>query len=176
MDETYRELLRTGLFTNLRLTTTPLPDNTVRLDFSLEEAKAREVGFTLGTGTMMDTKSVFVWPTVTCLAQGDLLLSLLTILGGLIAELLHVDPWLFESPRLNFRTRSYSADREEQGYSKEEYGLRLELNWRAMPHLELGGFIRSLQHHRIHHRSTFARTDRVFLHEHWPPADYRFSR
>jgi outer membrane protein assembly complex protein YaeT len=142
VDETYREMLRTGLFTNLRLTPTPLPDNTVRLDFTAEEAKAREVGFTLGFGTYDGFK------VGTRLADRDFLgngrplsFSADWTQRGLVAELLYVDPWFLEKPYLNLRAKIYSAAREEQGYSKNEVGFRTEMNWRAIPHLEIGGFV-----------------------------------
>src|SRR4051812_46455614 len=51
LDEKYRELLSTGLFKNLRINQVALPTNEVRADFTAEEAKAKEIGFSLGFST-----------------------------------------------------------------------------------------------------------------------------
>jgi hypothetical protein len=39
-----------GPLHNLRVTPTPIEDNELRLDLTYEEAKARELGFTVGFG------------------------------------------------------------------------------------------------------------------------------
>lgn len=141
VDETFRELLRTGLFTNLRLSPTALPDSTVRLDFLVEEAKAREVGFTLGFGTYDGFKIGLRLADKNLLGTGrPLTFSADYSQRGINAELAYHDPWLFDQPRLNLRTKIFQANREEEGYRKEEIGWRGELGWKVHPRLEVSAF------------------------------------
>jgi outer membrane protein assembly complex protein YaeT len=141
VDETYRELLRSGLFANLRYNPTELPDHTVRLDFTFEEAKAREVGFTLGFGTYDGFKAGIRLADRNLFGNGrPLTLNADYSQRGLDAELMYYDPWFLDHPRLNMRAKIFSADRTEEGYMKNEVGGRVEFGWKAMPHLEVGVF------------------------------------
>lgn len=141
VDETFRELLRTGLFTNLRLSPTALPDSTVRLDFLVEEAKAREVGFTLGFGTYDGGKVGLRLADKNLLGTGrPLTFSADYSQRGINVELAYHDPWLFDQPRLNLRTKIFQANREEEGYKKEEIGWRGELGWKVHPRFEVSAF------------------------------------
>jgi outer membrane protein insertion porin family len=141
IDETYRELLRSGLFSNLRYNPAELPDHTVRLDFTFEEAKAREVGFTLGFGTYDGFKAGIRLADRNLFGNGrPLTLDADYSQRGLDAELMYFDPWFLDHPRLNMRAKLFSADRREKGYMKNEVGGRIELGWKAMPHLEVGAF------------------------------------
>jgi outer membrane protein insertion porin family len=138
LDETYRELLRTGLFTNLRLSPTALPDNTVRLDFLVEEAKAREVGFTLGFGTYDGFKVGLRLADRNLLGSGrPLTFAADYTQRGLVSELMWFDPWFLDHHRLNFRAKIFSAAREELGYTKDETGARLEFGYKPFKRLEL---------------------------------------
>lgn len=141
VDETYRELLRSGLFTNLRYNPTALPDRSVRLDFSFEEAKSKEVGFTLGFGTYDGFKTGVRLADRNLFGNGrPLTLDADWSQRGLDAELMYVDPWFLDNPKLNMRAKIFSADRTEKGYMKNEVGGRIEFGWRALPHLELSAF------------------------------------
>ena len=44
----YREMLLTGLFDNLRISLQPTPANELEIDLTASEAKAKELGFTVG--------------------------------------------------------------------------------------------------------------------------------
>lgn len=141
VDEPFRELLRSGLFSNLRYNPTALPDHTVRLDFSFEEAKSREVGFTLGYGTYDGFKTGIRLADRNLFGNGrPLTLDADWSQRGLDASLMYVDPWFLDHPRLNMRAKIFSADRTEKGYTKNEVGARIELGWRALPHFEVGAF------------------------------------
>lgn len=141
VDEAFRELLRTGLFTNLRLTPAALPDQTVRLDFLAEEAKAREVGFTLGYGSYDGAKIGLRLADKNLLGTGrPLTFSADYSQRGIDAELAYYDPWFLDSPRLNLRAKVFSAARDEEGYSKNEVGARIELGWKVHPRLEVSAF------------------------------------
>jgi len=142
VDETFRELLRSGLFSNLRFTPVAQPDETVRLDFLVEEAKAREIGFTIGFGTYDGLKAGLRLADRNLFGNGrPLTLNADYSQRGMVAELEYHDPWLFDHPRMNGRAKLFSANREEKGYTKEEAGVRGEVGWRAMPHLEVGAFV-----------------------------------
>ena len=141
LDETFREMLRTGLFKNLRISPKPVGKDTLELDLAVEEAKAREVGFTIGAGSY-EGVSIGVR-----LADRDLFgrgrpLSLAVDYSqrGLRGELLYVDPWLLDS-RFSLRSKLFSAARDEQGYSKNEIGARLDLARQLLPHLEVAAFV-----------------------------------
>jgi len=140
LDETYREMLRTGLFDNLRVSLNPTPSHELLIDLTASEAKAKEVGFTIGAGSY-EGVSVGVR-----LADRDLFghgrpLSFSADYSqrGLRGELLYVDPWLFDT-RFALRTRIYSEARDEDGYSKNAIGARTDLTRKLTPHLELGVF------------------------------------
>src|SRR5436305_7742419 len=51
LDEKFRELMRTGLFNVLQINPQPEAGNYLRLDISAEEAKAKEIGLSVGYGS-----------------------------------------------------------------------------------------------------------------------------
>src|SRR5438034_58131 len=51
LDERFRALMRTGLFNLLQIKPVPVDGHFLRLDISAEEAKSKEVGFSIGYGT-----------------------------------------------------------------------------------------------------------------------------
>lgn len=141
LDETYREMLRTGLFTTLRVSTVARPGNEVMLDITAEEAKAKEVGFTLGYGSYEGGTAGIRLGDRNLFGKGrPLTFSFDYSQRGMRGELLYVDPWLFET-RFALRSRLFSIARDELGYSKSEIGGRVDLTRKVMPHLELGVFL-----------------------------------
>ena len=125
LDETYREVLRTGLFNNLRLKTTPLPaTNEVRVDLEGQEAKAKEIGFSVGfstyegflVGLRLADRDIFG-------IGRPLSLDIDYTSRAMRAELLYVDPWWLETDN-NLRARIFLQSRDEIGYSKNEQGIR----------------------------------------------------
>jgi outer membrane protein assembly factor BamA len=141
LDETYRELLRTGLFTNLRVSPTADGPEELRLDVTVQEAKAREVGFTIGAGSYEGFLAGIRLGDRNLFGNGrPLTLAIDYSQRGLKGELLYVDPWLFDTG-FSLRARIFSAQRVEEGYSKEEVGWRFDLSRRVLSHLELAAFI-----------------------------------
>jgi outer membrane protein assembly complex protein YaeT len=140
LDETFREMLRTSLFNNLRISTTARGGQFVDLDLLAEEAPAREVGFTIGFGSY-DGASVGVRLGDRNLFGRGRPLSFAADWSqrGLNGELLYLNPWLFDT-RFSMRSRLYSALREEEGYSKSALGLRFDLGRRVAPNLEVAAF------------------------------------
>ncbi len=141
LDETFREMLRSGLFESLRVTPTPLAGDQIRLDFTYAEAKAKELGFNLGFGTYEGAVAGFRIGDRDLFGRGrPLSFAAQYTQRGLSGELLYVDPWVFDS-RFALRARLYSETRREEGYSKNDVGFRADLSRRLLPHLEVGAFV-----------------------------------
>jgi outer membrane protein insertion porin family len=142
LDEVFREMLRTGLFKNLRVNAVPRGESDiVDLVIEAEEAKAKEFGFSIGFGTY-DGASAGVKVGDRNFAGTGRPLTLGTeyTQRGFSGELLYVDPWLLDT-RFGLRARVYSASRTEEGYSKNEIGARMDITRRLGPHFELGAFV-----------------------------------
>ncbi len=134
------ELMAAGIFESLRLTPLPQPDHTLRIRLETTEAKARELGFSLGygnyegamAGVRLADRNLFG----RALPAGvELAFSQRAV--GLEATL--ADPWLFET-RTEFVSRAFIRSRMELGYSKREAGVRGELSRRLLPPLQLAAF------------------------------------
>ena len=140
LDKTFREMLRTGLFENLRVTPTPVAGDRVRLDFTVSEAKAKELGFTLGFGTYEGALAGFRIGDRDLFGRGrPLSFAAQYTQRGISGEFLYVDPWLFDT-RFALRARLYSQTRQEEGYAKNEFGFRTDLSRKLLPPLDLGAF------------------------------------
>jgi outer membrane protein assembly complex protein YaeT len=145
LDEAYREMLRTGLFENLRVSLKPAGDNELQLDLTATEAKAREIGFTIGAGSYEGVSLGIRLGDRNIFGSGrPLTFSADYSQRGLKGELLYVDPWLFDT-RFALRARIYSESRDEEGYSKNALGARIDLSRKLLPHLELGVFVEGAQ-------------------------------
>lgn len=140
LDEAYREMLRTGLFSTLRLAPAAIPGNLVRLDITAEEARSRELGFTLGYGSYEGATAGFRLGDRNLFGRGrPLTFSFDYSQRALRGELLYVDPWLFDSA-YSLRSRLFALNREELGYTKSELGARVDVQRKVLPWLELGVF------------------------------------
>ncbi len=141
LDETFREMLRTGLFENLRMTLTPMNGDELQLDLTATEAKAKEIGFTIGAGSYEGVSVGIRLGDRNIFGRGrPLTFSAEYSQRGIKGELLYVDPWLFDT-RFALRSRIYSEARDEDGYTKHALGARVDLSRKAMRHLELGAFV-----------------------------------
>ena len=141
LDETYREMLRTGLFRNLRINSVPQEDDTIRLDLTVEEAKAKELGFSIGAGSYEGfLLGVHIADRDLGGSGRPLSFSIDTSQRSLRGELLYLDPWLFESD-YSLRAKLYAVSRTEEGYSKLENGLRTDLSRKVTKNIELGVFL-----------------------------------
>jgi outer membrane protein insertion porin family len=141
LDETFREVLRTGLFENLRVTPTPVDTGRIRLDLTESEAKSKELGFTGGYGSYEGAMVGFQAADHDIFGSGrPLSLNLGLSQRGILGELLYVDPWFLDSP-YTLRTKLYSQLRNEEGYSHDDFGLRVDVTRKVLPHLELGAFV-----------------------------------
>jgi outer membrane protein insertion porin family len=134
------ELMASGIFEALKLTPLPQPDHTLRLYVEATEAKAREVGFSLGYGNYEGAMAGIR------LADRNLFgralpagLELGFSQRAIALEATLADPWLFET-RTEFVSRAFIRSRMELGYSKREAGVRGELSRRLLPLLQVATF------------------------------------
>ena len=140
IDEVYRDMLKTGLFDNFRISLEPTPNNELTMDLVTTEAKAKELGFAFGVGSYEGVTGGIRLGDRDFLGNGrPLTASADYSQRGLTAELLYVDPWFLDSP-YSLRARLYSEDRYEIGYDKNDVGLRIDFTRKVLPHLELGVF------------------------------------
>lgn len=141
LDETFREMLRTGLFENLRVTPTPIAGDQIRLDLTESEAKSKELGFTVGYGSYEGATVGLRAADRDIFGFGrPLTFSADYSQRGFRGELLYVDPWFLDS-KYAMRDRIYSQIRDEVGYSHNDEGARIDFTRKVMPHLELGVFV-----------------------------------
>jgi len=127
LDEKFRELMRTGLFQVLQINPEPISGNYLRLDIAAEEAKAKEVGFSVGYGTyegfilgaQFIDRNLFGYgrPLVTSAEWSE---------RGYKGEIFWDDPHLLESD-FEFKVRIAALTFDYDGYSKFELGGRIEL-------------------------------------------------
>lgn len=135
-----QELMASGLFDSIKITPIPQPDHTLLLQIEAREAKAREIGLSLGYGSYEG-------------AMGGIRLANQNLLGGgilgsveinvsqrsLALETTLSNPWLFET-RTEFITRAFIRSRVELGYEKRDGGGRAELSRRLFPSLRAAAF------------------------------------
>lgn len=141
LDEKFREMMRTGLFRQLRIEPRPLPDNTIELHMKVEEAKAKELGFSVGYGTFEGPILGFSAADRDLFGTGRPLTSNIDFSQRFLrGEILYVDPWLWESDYA-LRARLFGQSISFDGYSKLESGFRGELSRKVFRDLEASVFI-----------------------------------
>jgi len=140
-----REMTRTGLFKSFRTHEEPLPDHTIRLDITVEEAKAKELGFLLGYSTLEGAVVGASYRDRNLFGQGrPLTTSAQYSTKGLRGEIAYTDPW-FMSDWLILRLRLYALTRQYDGYSKLEGGLRGEIAYKVSEQFEISTFLSARQ-------------------------------
>ncbi|MEA3187420.1 MAG: outer membrane protein insertion porin family [Chthoniobacter sp.] len=141
LDERFREMMRTGLFKQLRIEPRPQPDNTIELHMKVEEAKAKELGFSAGYGTFEGPILGFSAGDRDLFGTGRPLTSSVQVSQRFLrGEILYQDPWFFESDYA-LRVRLYGLSASFDGYSKLETGLRAELARKLTKKLEASVFV-----------------------------------
>ena len=141
LEDLYRKLMGTGLFNNLKLTQKPLPNNEVELHFDVEEAKPRELGFSVGYSKLEGLILGSRYVDRNFLDNGRPLEIDAEVAQRLLrGEMIYTDPWFLESEN-TLRTRLFALSQDLDGYSKTETGLRPELSRKVGSHWELGTFL-----------------------------------
>ena len=128
LDDKFRTLMRTGLFNVLKIEPTPIADeDALLLNISAEEAKSKELGFSLGYGTYEGVIVGAQFRERDLFGTGrPLTTSLEVSQRGYKGEVLYEDPYLFDTD-FSFKNRAAALTFNFDGYSKFEVGDRVEL-------------------------------------------------
>jgi Outer membrane protein/protective antigen OMA87 len=138
VDEKFRELMKSGLFTVLQIKPTPIGGNALRLDISAEEAKSKEFGLALGYGSYTGGIVGASYRDRDLFGYGRPLSTLAEWSGrGYKAEILWEDPYFFDSD-FGFKAKLAALTFDFDGYSKFESGLRLDLTRKITKQYEMG--------------------------------------
>ena len=138
VDEKFRELMKSGLFTVLQIKPTPIGGNALRLDISAEEAKSKELGLALGYGSYTGAiigasyRDRDLWGygrPISTLAEWSE--------RGYKWEILWEDPYFFDSD-FGFKAKLSALTFDFDGYSKFETGLRLDLTRKITKQYDVG--------------------------------------
>ena len=128
LDEKFRTLMRTGLFSILQIKPTPDGENSLRLDITAEEAKSKELGFSVGYGTYPGFIFGVSYRDRNLFGYGRPLTTSIEISErGYKGEIAYEDPFFFDT-EFNFKSRIGALTYDFDGYSKFETGGRLELS------------------------------------------------
>src|SRR5436305_9919868 len=138
VDEKFRELMKSGLFTVLQIKPTPVGGNALRLDISAEEAKSKEFGLALGYGSYTGGIVGASFRDRDLFGYGRPLSTLAEWSGrGYKFEILWEDPYFFDSD-FGFKAKLAALTFDFDGYSKFETGLRLDLTRKLSKQYEVG--------------------------------------
>lgn len=143
LDDMYQQLIKTGLFSQLRVEPKTQPDDTLRLDIDVKEAKARELGASLGYGTFEGPIIGFELRDRDFNGTGRPIslnfdYSTRTVSG----ELLYVDPNLFESDN-QLRLRLNALTRDLTNYAKQEVAALADLSRPITKALKVSAFVQA---------------------------------
>jgi outer membrane protein assembly complex protein YaeT len=138
VDERFRELMRTGLFTVLQIKPTPVDGNALRLDISAEEAKSKEFGFSLGYGSYTGAIVGASYRDRDLFGYGRPLSTLAEWSErGYKFEILWEDPYFFDTD-FGFKAKLSALTFDFDGYTKFETGLRLDFTRKITKQYEVG--------------------------------------
>ncbi|HWL54414.1 MAG TPA: outer membrane protein assembly factor BamA [Chthoniobacteraceae bacterium] len=141
IDERYRKLMATGLFTTLHLQQEALPNDEVKLKFKVREAKAREVGFALGYGSLEGAIIGARYIDRNLFGYGRPLSINAEIAQNLLrGDILYTDPWFWNND-YTLRLRLYAMSQDFKDYSKLESGIHTQVSRKFGEHLEIAAFI-----------------------------------
>lgn len=141
IDKSFRRLIETGLFRNLRITPTAIEGDQVRLDVSVEEAKPKEFGIGVGYASFFggivslsyaDRNFFHSGRTFSVNAEANQ--------RGFNGEILYNDPWLFDTD-YELRLRLYAVNAVLKGYSKNEVGFQPTLTRHISKYWKVSGFL-----------------------------------
>ncbi len=138
LDERFRTLMRTGLFSLLQIKPVPVEGNLLRLDISAEEAKSKEFGISIGYGTFEGGIFGVQYRDRDLFGYGrPVTISAEISQRGYKGEILYEDPFLFDTD-LSFTNRLFALTFDYDGYSKFELGDRVELTRKFTKQYEAG--------------------------------------
>ncbi|MEP6821516.1 MAG: BamA/TamA family outer membrane protein [Chthoniobacterales bacterium] len=127
VDDTFRDLLKTGLFNILKIKPEPIEGNQLHLQISAEEAKAKEFGFSGGYGTFLGFIAGASYTDRNIFGTGRSLGTSVEYSGrSYTGAVVFEDPY-FLNTDYRLRLRAFGTKFDFDGYSKFEYGGRAEL-------------------------------------------------
>ena len=128
LDDKFREMMKTGLFSILQIKPVPLDGNLLHLQITAEEAKSKEFGFSLGYGSYAGLivgasyrdRNLFGYgrPVSTSAEYSS---------RGYKGDITFEDPYLFDS-EWRLKARLFALTYDFDAYSKDELGIRLDLD------------------------------------------------
>lgn len=138
VDEKFREMMQTGLFSILQIKPVPVSGDQLHLEVTAEEAKSKEFGFSLGYGTYAGFIVGASFRERNLFGTGRPLTTSAEYSGrGSKGEILYEDPYLFDTEyAAKFRLSAITFDFD--GYSKFEVGGRIDLSRKITRNYELG--------------------------------------
>ncbi len=141
VDERFRKLMRSGLFTNLQIKPVPVVGDQLHLDISAEEAKPKEFGLSLGYGTYAGAIVGASYRDRNLFGYGrPLTTSAEYSQRGYKGEILFEDPYLFDTEN-HLKVQVSALTFDFDGYSKFELGGRVELSRDFTKQYRLGAFV-----------------------------------
>ncbi len=138
LDDKFRTLMRSGLFTLLQINPVPEPDDTLHLEISAEEAKSKQLGFSAGYGTYEGLIGGVQFRELNLFGTGrPLTTSVEVSQRSYKGEVLYEDPYFLET-ELDLKTRAYALTFDYDGYSKFEIGGSVGLSQKLTKQYEIG--------------------------------------
>jgi outer membrane protein insertion porin family len=138
VDEKFRELMKSGLFTVLQIKPTPIGGNALRLDISAEEAKSKEFGVAFGYGSYTGAIVGASYRDRDLFGYGRPISTLAEWSErGYKWEILWEDPYFFDTD-FGFKAKLSALTFDFDGYAKFETGLRLDFTRKITKQYEVG--------------------------------------
>lgn len=143
IDETFKQLIQTGLFRSVRINPEAAGDGVVRLDVTVDEAKPKEFGVGLGYASFFGGMVSATYRDLNFFRTGrPFSVNVEVNQRGFNGEILYTDPWLFESD-YHLRLRLYGVNSVLRGYTKNEVGFQPTLSRSLTKHWSAGAFFRA---------------------------------
>jgi outer membrane protein assembly factor BamA len=132
--------MRTGLFAQLRIRPEAIDGNQVKLDVTVEEAKAKDLGFSLGYGTFEGAFVGAMFTERNLLGTGRPLsftaeVSMIAYRG----EILYVDKWFLETKN-QLRLKLSAETTDYDSYAVFEAGVLAEVSRNLTDHWRVAAF------------------------------------
>jgi outer membrane protein insertion porin family len=141
LDDKFREMMQTGLFRQLRIDPRPLPDDTLELHMTVEEEKARDLGFSIGYGTFEGPILGMVVGDRDLFGTGRPLTANVELSANILrGEILYSDPWFLESD-YKFETRIFGQSEDWFKYNVFETGIRPQISKDLTKNLQAAVFM-----------------------------------
>ena len=128
VDEKFREMMQTGLFSVLQIKPEPLSNDTLHLQITAEEAKSKEFGFSLGYGTYAGLIVGTSYRDRNLFGYGRPLTTAAEYSSrGYKGEVIWEDPYFFDTDYA-LKARVYALTFDFDAYEKFEVGGRIDFS------------------------------------------------